>query len=250
MIQNLSAGFSSELKTVQDKLDVMRAQIRAATRKLSEERKEIQAWQSQCTELDKIKQRIHNIEKALEDVDSFDWTGRSDLADNDAKSTAGPAFMWHGANSTMVGLDGSTNDPINWETDPPMPLSDSVQSLIKLKRLRMWQVRTEELFRERMKNSQGTSVEKEFQYKKIVALCTGKPVDQVEEVRLYFLPLLRVKFSESIHPLDLCSPDARRSHYRDGGRGPCNRCNQPHSEGTCESTLPIASPFSLPVFLT
>lgn len=209
MIQSLSAEFSTELKTVCDALEIKQVQIRAATRKLSEQRKEIQLWQSRCNELEQIKLKIRNVEKALKYEDSFDWTGRTGLVGNDPKSTAGPALMSHGDNSTMEGLGGSTDDPLDWETDPPIPLSNSVESLIRLKRIRMWQTRTEEVLAERIKDSQGSSVEKELQYMKIVAICTGKPVDQVEEVRLYFLPLLPVKFGESIHPLDLYSPVSR-----------------------------------------
>ncbi|EIM86636.1 uncharacterized protein STEHIDRAFT_79173 [Stereum hirsutum FP-91666 SS1] len=182
MIQSLSSEFSAEVKVKQDQLDVTQAHLRAATRELSEQRKQIQAWQARCGELDQINQRIRNVEKALKDEDSFDWTGRTDLAGNDAKATAGPAFMRRGANSTMVGLGGLVDVSFNLETDPTIPLSDSVASLVRLKRMQMWQVRMEELVAERMKNLKGTSAEKEFQCKKIVALCTGVPIDKVEEM--------------------------------------------------------------------
>lgn len=211
MIQSLSSEFSAEVKVKQDQLDVTQAHLRAATRELSEQRKQIQAWQARCGELDQINQRIRNVEKALKDEDSFDWTGRTDLAGNDAKTTAGPAFMRRGANSTMVGLGGLVDVSFNLETDPTIPLSDSVASLVRLKRMQMWQVRMEELVAERMKNLKGTSAEKEFQCKKIVALCTGVPIDKVEEVREFFfvlssLDVLHVSGRGCL--LFLCSTDA------------------------------------------
>jgi regulatory protein SWI6 len=55
--------------------------------------------------------------------------------------------------------------------------------LIRLRRLKMWHLRTEELIEERLQNLQGASAEKEYQCKRIVSLCTGIPIDKVEEVR-------------------------------------------------------------------
>ena len=42
--------------------------------------------------------------------------------------------------------------------------------------------RVDQLLETRMRSLQGASAEKEFQCKKIVALCTGVPIDKVEEV--------------------------------------------------------------------
>ena len=73
MIQNLSSEFQGEIKTKQDALDVTQAHLRAATRELSEQRKQIQAWQARCGELDQINQRVRNVERALVDEEQFDW---------------------------------------------------------------------------------------------------------------------------------------------------------------------------------
>src|SRR6202034_4094700 len=83
MIQGLSSDFSNEIKAKQDSLDVTQAHLRAATRELSEQRKQIQAWQSRCAELDQVNQRVRNVDKALKDEDQFDWTGRTDLDGKD-----------------------------------------------------------------------------------------------------------------------------------------------------------------------
>jgi len=182
MIQGLSSDFSLEIKAKQEALDVTQAHLRAATRELSEQRKQIQAWQSRCGELDQVNQRIRNVDKALKDEDQFDWTGRTDLDGNDARETAGPAFQWRGASSTMVGMVGSMDISFNVEAEPPMPTTETVASLIRLRRLKIWHTRMEELMAERLKSLQGASAEKEYQCKKIVALCTGIPIDKVEEV--------------------------------------------------------------------
>lgn len=182
MIQNLSTEFQSEIKIKQDALDVTQAHLRAATRELSEQRKQIQAWQARCSELDQINQRVQNVQKAAADEDQFDWTGRTDLEGNDARDSAGPAFQYRGISSTMIGVGGAVDLSFSVGSEPPLPTTDSVASLIKLKRLKLWHMRMEELVKARLKSLQGASAEKEYQCRKIVALCTGLPIDKVEEV--------------------------------------------------------------------
>ncbi|KAJ7091387.1 transcription factor [Mycena belliarum] len=198
MVQSLSADFQSEIKSKQDALDVTQAHLRAATRELSEQRKQIQAWQARCGELDQISQRVRNIEKALVEEDQFDWTGRSNgSGDPDAEgevedetedvnagdeNNGGPAFQWRGTNSTMVGVGGSIDITANVEPEPPIPPTDSMASLIRLRRLKLWHARMEDLMKARLKGLQGASAEKEYQCKKIVALCTSIPIDKVEDM--------------------------------------------------------------------
>ena len=182
MIQSLSTEFQGELKAKQDALDVTQAHLRAATRELAEQRKQITVWQARCGELDQITQRVRNVEKALADEDQFDWTGRSDLNGNDALDSAGPAFQRRGSNSTMVGIGGAVDISFSVDAEPPMPTTDSVASLIRLKRLKMWHLRMEDMMKTRLRGLQGASAEKEYQCKKIVALCTGIPIDKVEDV--------------------------------------------------------------------
>ncbi|KAI9063892.1 transcription factor [Trametes sanguinea] len=182
MIQGLGQEFASEVKTKQDQLDVTQAHLRAATRELSEQRKQIQQWQSRCGELDQMTQRVRNLEKAMTDEDNFDWTGRTELDGTDAGPTAGPAFQLRGEGSSMTGVGGAVDMPANLEVDPAVPVGDSVANLIRLRRLKMWYSRVEQLMESRLHSLEGASAEKEFQCKKIVALCTGVPVDKVDEL--------------------------------------------------------------------
>lgn len=189
MIQNLSTDFQVELKAKQDSLDVTQAHLRAATRELSDKRKQIQAWQSRCAELDQITQRVRNVEKALSDEDQFDWTGRTDLNGRDARETVGPAFQYRGGGSTMIGIGGVVDISVNVDSEPPIPGGgDSVATLIRLRRMKIWHQRMEDLVKARLKSLQGASAEKEYQCKKIIALCTGIPIDKVEEVSCYNPP--------------------------------------------------------------
>ncbi|KAF9810449.1 hypothetical protein IEO21_06919 [Rhodonia placenta] len=182
MIQNLSNDFAAEIKTKQDALDVTQAHLRAATRELSEQRKQIQSWTARCGEMDQADQRIRNLQKALDDEDCFDWTGRTELNGSDAMNTAGPAFRVRGPASTMSGLNGAVDLSFNLDTEPAIPTSESVASLIRLRRLKMWHERTERLMDARLALLRDASAEKEFQCKKIVALCTGVAIDKIEEM--------------------------------------------------------------------
>ncbi|KAH9913856.1 transcription factor [Fomitopsis serialis] len=181
MVQMLGNDFSAEVKTKQDALDVTQAHLRAATRELSEQRKQIQSWTQRCGEMDQVNQRIRNLEKALQDEDEFEWTGRRELDGSDAGVVAGPAFRLRGATYTMTGA-GPVDLSFNLDADPPVPTVDSAASLIRLRRMKLWHERAERLVDARFRSLQGASAEKEFQCKKIVALCTGVPIDKVEEM--------------------------------------------------------------------
>ncbi|RPD76431.1 apses-domain-containing protein [Lentinus tigrinus ALCF2SS1-7] len=182
MIQGLGNDFTAEVKSKQDLLDVTQVHLRAATRELSEKRRQIQQWQARCGELDQTAQRVRNLEQALADEDGFDWTGRTELDGSDAGPSAGPAFQVRGQGSTMSGVGGAVDMPANLEVDPTVPIGETAATLIRLRRLKMWHSRVEQLMETRMRSLQGASAEKEFQCKKIVALCTGVPIDKVEEL--------------------------------------------------------------------
>ncbi|KAJ7623198.1 transcription factor [Roridomyces roridus] len=226
MVQGLSADFQAEIKSKQDALDVTQAHLRAATRELSEQRKQIQAWQARCAELDQISQRVKNIDKALLEEDQFDWTGRSNgSGDPDAEgevedetgdinagdeNNGGPAFQWRGTHSTMV---GSIDISANVEPEPPIPPTDSLPSLIRLRRLKMWHARMEDLMKARLKGLQGASAEKEYQCKKIVALCAQIPIEKVEEM---LENLLLAVESESPQVVDIGRVSGFMQKVRDG----------------------------------
>lgn len=191
MVQNLSSDFSAEIKSKQDAFDVIQAHLRAATRELAEQRKQIQVWQTKCGELDRYLQRVRNLDQALHDEDRFDWTGRLTVDGLDAGQTAGTAFKWRGTNSTMVALAGSVDISFDLGeafAEPTLPTGDSMASLVRLRRLKMWHQRAEDLMEARLRNLRGASAEKEFQCKKIVAMCTGVAIDKVEEVSHRFAP--------------------------------------------------------------
>jgi regulatory protein SWI6 len=189
LIQSLSAEFNAEIKTRQDALDVTQAHLRAATRELAEQRKQIQLWQARCSEADQLEHQLRNLDKAVAEEDAFEWTGRADLDARDARLTAPHAFRWSEYASSVPPeptypppLDPSVGD----EADIPLPQGNGVETLVRLRRLKIWSARMEGLLEERARRLQGADLLKEFQCRKIVALCTGQPVDKVEQVSGFF----------------------------------------------------------------
>ncbi|KAJ3852016.1 transcription factor [Lentinula lateritia] len=195
MVQSLATDFQAEIKVKQDALDVTQAHLRAATRELSEQRKQIQSWQARCTELDLVAQRVKNLEKAIEEEDTWDWTGRTmplDASTNPMSTLSiatSPAFRYRGAASSLTGklrsseqFDITQNPSSDADQDLPIPMGNDVETLIKLRRMKMWHVRVEELMEERLKSLRGMSAEKEYMCRRIVALCTGMAVDKVEDM--------------------------------------------------------------------
>jgi regulatory protein SWI6 len=184
LVQNLSTEFNSDIRSRQDQLDVTQAHLRAATRELSEQRKQIQFWQTRCTEVDQAEHQLRNLDAALAEEDHFDWTARTDLNGQDAKATAGPAFRWRGHPSTLPlpPAPAFLNSDVGDGSESPIPLDNSPEALIRLRRMKMWYDRSADLLDQRLQVIQGSSMLREFQCRKIVALCTSTPVDKVEQV--------------------------------------------------------------------
>ncbi|KAK0489174.1 transcription factor [Armillaria novae-zelandiae] len=207
MIQSLSTEFQTEIKSKQDALDVTQAHLRAATRELSEQRKQIQMWQGRCAELDMLAQRVRNVEHAIEEEVQFDWTGRG--GESVGVEDKSPAFRYRGPSSTMTGTQAPV---VTVDVDPPMPTGDSAASLIRLRRLKMWHEKMEEIAEHRMKGLRGASAEKEFMCRKIVALCTGIGVDKVEEM----LDSLLVAVESEAQVVDIGRVSGFMQKVRDG----------------------------------
>jgi regulatory protein SWI6 len=185
LIQNLSGEFNAEIKTRQDALDVTQAHLRAATRELAEQRKQIALWQARCSEADQAAHQLANLERAAAAEDGFDWSGRGDLDGHDARLGAPDALRWTrfapgvpAAPTYPPPVDAGAGD----EADIPLPQGADVATLVRLRRMKIWSARVEALLEERARRLQGADLVKEFQCRKIVALCTGHPVDKVEQV--------------------------------------------------------------------
>jgi regulatory protein SWI6 len=175
MIQNLEADFAIEVKAKQDQLDVTQGQLRAATRELAEQRRQMQLWQATCAELDEVQQRIRNVERAIRDEEKFDWVVSKSAESNMIGDRTSDA-------TTQVAGSMMEIDVMSSDSEPVVPPTNTLASLIQLRRLKTWHSQIESAMNDRLSKLKGASAEKEFQCKKIVSLCTGVALENVEAV--------------------------------------------------------------------
>lgn len=145
-LQNLLSTYSSDFKTElsarSDSLENTRNQLFIATKELKEQRAQVAALKEKVRAVELSQWRIKNLERALEDEDKFDWTGRSTVGgdpafnaseealneemEEDEKETSlslqRTAFEHRGPNSTLGAL-AAVNMPSGIEADPPLPAS-------------------------------------------------------------------------------------------------------------------------------
>jgi len=66
--------------------------------------------------------------------------------------------------------------------EPVFGKSSNKSELIRLRRMEMWYRRTDKILEDRLSAIKGSSAERELQCKKILAMSTGLPMDQVEQM--------------------------------------------------------------------
>ncbi|KZS94337.1 apses-domain-containing protein [Sistotremastrum niveocremeum HHB9708] len=184
MVESLRDEYSVEIKKKTDSLEGIQGKLKAATRQLAEQRRQIASWQAKCSELDQVQQKIRNLERGMEAEDSFDWTGRTELDGTPSTvESAGPAFVNRGPTSTLAMLDSVVLDVApNLDADPTITVGNTRQSLVRLRRLLTWHRRADALLQGRIEALHGASAEKELMCKRILSASTGVPVDDIEKM--------------------------------------------------------------------
>lgn len=175
-IEGLQSSFDSEMKAKDAVLSAASSQLIDTTRDLAAERKQAQTLELKMWELDQVGQRIKNLEKALEQENGFDWTGRASLP-SDTK--AGPSFVSRPRSSSVAPPTFSGPDP----TVASDLNADPGKEIYEMRKITWWQKRVHELLKERISSVKEDSSEKELLYTKVIALCSGVPAEMVEEVR-------------------------------------------------------------------
>jgi len=143
LLSAYSADFKNELSSRAESLERTRNQLFIATKELKDQRAQITSLKQKVRDVELSKWRIKNLERALEQEDKFDWTGRStlegdpafgddvkDASTSKASSTEEEsslaiqrtAFEHRGENSTLGAL-AAVNMPSTIEADPPIPAS-------------------------------------------------------------------------------------------------------------------------------
>lgn len=190
-------------------LSAAQAELLQATRDLAKERKRAQALESRMWDLDQVGQRIKNLQQALTEETSFDWTGRS------AGPEAGPSFkpLQRLPSSAVPTPTFDGPDPV---VDPKR-CGDARQALIETRKIKQWQTRSQAALEQRIARVEQLSAEKEAMYKKAIALCSGVPAELVEEVCRPTALLRAIRLLADVDHLALAT-DARQARPRDRER--------------------------------
>jgi len=184
-LSSLSSSFDAELQVKADELAAKKEHLRAVAAELADARGALSHWRAEAALADEAAQRAQNLARAIDDEDSFDWTGRTEIDGQPASQLAGPGFAYRGPESTLRNLPSGMS--IEFDADPALPDLDdpegvSGESLVFLLRLQAWYERVEGLTRQRVERLEGGNGELEAKLRRIVAGCCGVDEEQVDSM--------------------------------------------------------------------
>ncbi|KAK4056016.1 transcriptional regulator swi6 [Microbotryomycetes sp. JL221] len=178
---SIKNDFELEVGSKLESLDKVQTQLHQLTKQLSEQRQLVSSLKQEHVEIERQQQRISNLQRAIVEEDSFDWTGRTEIDGSPASQLAGPGFEYRGPTSTLINMPADIS--IEFDADPQGPLKDdSPTSLIHLLRLQGWYERVVDLLDQRVKRLQGGELDLETKLIKLVAKSSGVQVDKVEDM--------------------------------------------------------------------
>lgn len=180
LLTSLSTDFHTELTTKSTQLESTRSALRAATADLASARQSLQESKLKAHAVDSTRQRLRNLERAIAEEDSFDWTGRTEVDGSPASAAAGPGFTYRGPSSTLSNLPTGIN--IEFDADPTGPTEGSGNALVHLMRLRSWSERVLGLLEGRVSRLEGGEAELEGRVRSVVGRCCGVEEGRVEEM--------------------------------------------------------------------
>jgi regulatory protein SWI6 len=177
LFESINETFSTELTEKQTRLNTVEQSVRAATRTLAEKRQQAQKAQTTLIELEQLGQKIENVQRGLIEVESLDFTGRSDGATH-------PAFRALPPHIPAPITSGAGEEAT-------LPAQGDRNALITLRRMKLWEDRISQVLQERISKLESESLDKEVKYRKLVSLCTKVPVDKVDGVSGLWLSVSR-----------------------------------------------------------
>ncbi|KAI8449179.1 hypothetical protein BY996DRAFT_4589652, partial [Phakopsora pachyrhizi] len=166
LIRSFSHQFESEVQSKNASLEGVRAQLKFATRELTDQRRRLEELRQLLDEKALLQLRLKKLRVTVAEEDGFDWTGRSGIDGRPAQ--AGKAFEYRGPNSTLVGLSAAQIQ-LQLEPDPNPPTVNNTVSVVYLRRMEAWYRRVLGLLRERIQRMRGSNLEQEAKYLKVIS---------------------------------------------------------------------------------
>lgn len=190
LIKSIARDIASEKKAKDTEYKDLHLKLTLTTKTLAEKRRTLQELRSQSEELDQINQRIANLEAVRDSPDPIEWTGRFPKGGPVEGSEASPAFLPRARLATTTKMTHiQTGADATMDFESSLPTSDSVESIILLRRMKLWHERMYSLLDQHLMSLKGLSAEKELQMKKLISLCTGFSGKEVEEVCVFSIVL-------------------------------------------------------------
>lgn len=193
LIQALERDHGLECAKRDEALARVTAQVKQSTRDLADVRGRLARARSAAAVSEGRSQRIRNLERAIEDEERFDWTGRTNADGSPVSldSVAGSSFVHRGQGSTLTSLP--PNIDIECARDPPLPdlpprdsgasISDVGDKLAQLTRLKAWYTRVNDVLSQRIARHTAGDVTRELKLRRIVAACCGvSPPEKVDDM--------------------------------------------------------------------
>ncbi|KKF93288.1 Cell division cycle-related protein res1/sct1 [Ceratocystis platani] len=170
ILNEATSDFHKEIKSKQASVDSLHKEIRTASSNLCDARRKLDAIQEKVRKQTHARQQIANLMHASEDEqfrsarDSALAAGRSD-----------PISSWEAQISSTI-TQASDSDANSAAAAASLPSSTVLKTRIKALTER------KEVMRKMVLALKGRSKETEVKYRKVVSLCTGVPVDDVDSV--------------------------------------------------------------------
>ncbi|TPX39083.1 hypothetical protein SeMB42_g03826 [Synchytrium endobioticum] len=169
MVEDMNSTFARDLRTKQEQLTETQSLLRELTRELAEVRRQNMLLRQQVAQLPDLAQKTKVLETALSEE-----TARAQLIHG--VSLADPST----ATTNEAGTAGTSANTTN-TTTPPMNVDELRKEVMSLRSVVHTHEVEEQKLREALAAMKATSSAEDALYRKIIALCTGIPQNQIDD---------------------------------------------------------------------
>jgi hypothetical protein len=182
LIKTMATEVAAEKSAKRAEYDSLRSQLKDTTKLLAAKRRELEELRSRTTELDRVNNRISALDIVERPPEVIDWTGRMHQTAESGKEGVSPSFRSRKSHPIPPSIKVTLEKTVDAAMTKPLTEGNSLESLILLKRMRLWYERIMTLLAQKNSSLGHLSTEKEQQLKKLISLCTGFSETEVDKV--------------------------------------------------------------------
>ena len=177
LISSMTEDLASEKASKRIDYETVQDKLKSTTRQLAKKRRELEKLRSDSQEVDGVAQRVSKLTLLRDAPGSFDWRGRSDTDDVASRPLS---FKTR----SVPPIDSPQLSSMEKDIEQALASANDPKSLVLLRRVKMWHERINSVLQTPVKE---VGLEKELQYKKVIALCTGISAGEIDEVCIHVL---------------------------------------------------------------